>query len=514
MQGRFIFRNVYIDMQYLEFEKAKSIIHNLKIKSVKEYYFLFKNGKIPQGIPRNPNRDYVEFLNWPDFLGNGNVAAKDKQFMTYAECRDYLLSQGVDSKDKFESWRKLKINNLVPTRPDKTYMKEWKSWGNFFGTNRIADITKHQNFLSYSEAKEYLSQLNFNCENDFYAWAKTSERPKNIPASPRKTYGKDFISMGDFLGSGNYHFKEYFSFEECIKFVHSLNLNSIMEFQKWITQNKKTTPVPSHPYEIYPQFEGWPEFLGYQRNVSVGEKTISSILVSNDINHLHQYTFSDCVDLRPLPFDIAIIGENQEVKLLIEFHGIQHFEPVDFYGGEEALRQTQKRDKIKKDYCQKNNIPLVEITYKQNLEIELVNALASHNIVVDLSLKRKTAINRSFLSFEEARSIVQNLNIKSVKDFHRLKEARPSGVPSEPNLTYRKKGWVSWGDFLGTNKIQSKKAVFVSYDECKKWMIDNRIKSGEDWKSKRKNKPIFIPSHPNKIYKSEWPGWKKFLDKN
>ena len=58
-------------MQYLEFEKAKSIIHNLKIKSVKEYYHLFKNGKIPQGIPRNPNRDYVEFLNWPDFLGNG-----------------------------------------------------------------------------------------------------------------------------------------------------------------------------------------------------------------------------------------------------------------------------------------------------------------------------------------------------------------------------------------------------------------------------------------------------------
>jgi len=501
-------------MQYLEFEKAKSIIHNLKIKSVKEYYSLFKDGKIPHGIPRNPNRDYVEFLNWPDFLGNGNVAAKDKQFLTYDECRDDLLGQGVDSKDKFESWRKLKLNSLVPTRPDKTYMEKWKSWGTFFKTDRVADITKHQNFLSYSEAKEYLSQFNFASEEEFYAWAKTSERPDNIPASPRKTYGENFISMGDFLGNGNFRTKDWPKYEDYKKEIQKKKFNSVSEYTEWAKLNCRKLDLPANPTNIYPQFEGWPEFLGYQRNVSVGEKTISSILVSNDINHLHQYTFSDCVDLRPLPFDIAIIGENQEVKLLIEFHGIQHFEPVDFYGGEEALRQTQKRDKIKKDYCQKNNIPLVEITYKQNLEIELVNALASHNIVVNLSLKRKTAINRSFLSFEEARSIVQNLNIKSVKDFHRLKEARPSGVPSEPNLTYRKKGWVSWGDFLGTNKIQSKKAVFVSYDECKKWMIDNRIKSGEDWKSKRKNKPIFIPSHPNKIYKSEWPGWKKFLDKN
>ena len=384
-------------MQYLEFEKAKSIIHNLKIKSVKEYYSLFKDGKIPHGIPRNPNRDYVEFLNWPDFLGNGNVAAKDKQFLTYDECRDYLLGQGVDSKDKFELWRKLKLNSLVPTRPDKTYMEKWKSWGNFFKTDRIADITKHQNFLSYSEAKEYLSQFSFINEEEFYDWAKTDERPENIPASPRKTYGADFISMGDFLGNGNFRTKDWLSYEEYKKEIQKKQFNSINEFKEWAKVNCKELDFPANPFNIYPQFEGWPEFLVYQRNVSVGEKTISSILVSNDINHLHQYTFSDCVDLRPLPFDIAIIGENQEVKLLIEFHGIQHFEPVDFYGGEEALRQTQKRDKIKKDYCQKNNIPLVEITYKQNLEIELVNALASHNIVVDLSLKRKTAINRSFL---------------------------------------------------------------------------------------------------------------------
>jgi len=158
-------------MKYRKFEEAKLIIHNLKIKSVKEYYSFFKEGKIPVGIPRNPNRDYVEFTNWPDFLGNGNVAAKDKPFLSYEDCREYLINEGVDSKDKFETWRKLKLNNLVPARPDKTYKNEWESWGVFFKTNRIADVAKHQNFLNYQEAKEYLSQFNFHSEEDFYSWA-------------------------------------------------------------------------------------------------------------------------------------------------------------------------------------------------------------------------------------------------------------------------------------------------------------------------------------------------------
>jgi hypothetical protein len=498
-------------MQYLEFEKAKSIIHNLKIKSVKEYYSLFKDGKIPSGIPRNPNRDYVEFVNWPDFLGNGNVAAKDKQFLTYAECSDYLLREGINSKDKFESWRKLKLNSLVPTRPDKTYMEEWKSWGTFFKTDRVADINKHQNFLNYSEAREYLSQFNFTNEAEFYSWAKTNERPDNIPASPRKTYGEDFISMGDFLGNGNFRTKDWPSYKDYKKEIQEKKFNSVREYTEWAKLNCRQLDLPASPTNIYPEFEGWPEFLGYQRNVSVGEKTISSILVSNDIKHVHQYTFLDCVDLRPLPFDIAIIDELDKVRLLIEFHGIQHFEPIEFYGGEDALLKTQKRDKIKKDYCEKNNIPLVEITYKHNLEIELVNALAYYGIAVDLLLERKAAVNRNFLSFEEARAIIRDLGLQSVKDFKGLKDKRPLGVPFEPNLSYKNNGWVSWGDFLGTNKVQSKKAVFVSYEDCKKWMIENGVASGEDWLVKRKGKPSYIPANPHSIYKSEWPGWKKFL---
>jgi len=497
-------------MIYTNFEIAREQVRNLKIKTVKEYYEMFKNKQIPAGIPRNPNRDYSEFKGWPDFLGNNNIAAKDKIFYTYEECQSYLLNQGVDSKEKFEKWRKTKINDFVPSRPDVVYKKKWKSWGEFFKTGRVSDLEKHNSFLSYNDAKEFLKKFSFNNENEFYEWAKTKERPKNIPASPRKTYGKDFISMGDFLGNNNYSTKDWLPYEECKKFVQSFNFNSINEYSTWISKNKANVKVPAHPRDIYPEFEGWPEFIGYQRKVSVGEKTISSILVSNNIEHKLQYTIPQCKDVSVLPFDVAIT-EGDTLICLIEYHGVQHFLPIEFFGGEAALEQTQKRDEIKREYCAENKIPLLEITYQDNLEQKLSLFLDAFNIDLDLKLERKPALNKNFLSYNEARKIIKSMKFKSMKEFNANKEMIPFGIPHTPQLVYVNNGWVSWGDFLGTNKIQTKKASFVSFEEAKRWFKENGIKSGEHWRKLRKAKPNEIPSHPSKIYKGQWCGWKDFL---
>lgn len=495
-------------MQYIEFEIAKQQIHNLKIKTVKEYYQKFKDKEIPAGIPRNPNRDYPEFINWPDFLGNGNIAAKDKKFYTYEECQELLLSLGIDSKEKFESWRKLKIDPLVPTRPDLTYKQTWVSWGVFFKTGRIADIEKHNQFLSYEEAKTYLTQFCFENEDQFYEWAKTDKRPYFIPASPRKTYGNDFISMGDFLGNGNFRTKDFQSYIDYKAYIQGFNFNSRQEFMNWAKINCKDMDFPSNPYNIYPEFEGWPEFLGYHRKVSLGEKAISSILASNNVEHIFQYTFKDCVDNRPLPFDAAIIKDN-ELQCLIEYHGIQHFIAVEFYGGHEALQQTQRRDRIKRKYCKEHNIPLLEITYKEDLETQLCNFLNNLGITIDLDLERKPALNRNYMPYEKAREIIQSMGLKTSLEFRKIN--KPMGIPYRPELQYKHNGWTSWGDFLGNGNISSKKAKFVSYEECRQWFLDNNVQSGEHWNKIRKHKPAHIPSHPDIIYKNNWPGWKEFL---
>ena len=95
-----------------------------------------------------------------------------------------------------------------------------------------------------------------------------------------------------------------------------------------------------------------------------GENRIKQYLENNNIPYIIQKTFDDCKDKELLRFDFYLLKYN----ICIEYDGIQHFEPTDFagYGQEYAkkrLKESQKRDKIKDEYCKNNNIRLIRIPY-------------------------------------------------------------------------------------------------------------------------------------------------------
>lgn len=50
-----------------------------------------------------------------------------------------------------------------------------------------------------------------------------------------------------------------------------------------------------------------------------------------------------------------------EYKIAIEYQGAQHYEPIDFFGGQEAFEKTVERDKRKKQLCEKNNCILIYV---------------------------------------------------------------------------------------------------------------------------------------------------------
>ncbi len=47
------------------------------------------------------------------------------------------------------------------------------------------------------------------------------------------------------------------------------------------------------------------------------------------------------------------------LKTAIEYQGIQHYHPVEFFGGEEALAQRQELDQTKKALCEQNDVRLI-----------------------------------------------------------------------------------------------------------------------------------------------------------
>ena len=100
-------------------------------------------------------------------------------------------------------------------------------------------------------------------------------------------------------------------------------------------------------------------FCPHCENYYKGEHILENILIENDIDYEFQKRFEDCIDQRCLPFDFYLPNHN----ICIEYQGLQHYQPIDYFGGEETFIIRQKHDKIKRDYCKDNGITLIEIPY-------------------------------------------------------------------------------------------------------------------------------------------------------
>ena len=70
-------------------------------------------------------------------------------------------------------------------------------------------------------------------------------------------------------------------------------------------------------------------------------------------------TFKKCKDKQLLIFDFYL----PEHKILIEFQGQQHYEPIEMWGGKEALKGVQRRDKIKRRFAKSEGFKLIEVKY-------------------------------------------------------------------------------------------------------------------------------------------------------
>lgn len=111
-------------------------------------------------------------------------------------------------------------------------------------------------------------------------------------------------------------------------------------------------------------------------NESKGEKEISKFLNYYNISFSPQHTFKDLKGKggkAAYKFDFYL----SNYILICEYHGPQHYFPVDFAGkgqelAEDQFKQIQYKDKIKEQYCLDNNIPLIIIPYTDFKNIELI----------------------------------------------------------------------------------------------------------------------------------------------
>lgn len=249
--------------KFKSYEEAKKFIHTLKLNSVAEYNRYNKKNMLPKDIRIDP-KQYIEFENWGTYLGTNNIAPQLKKYKSFSKAKKYAKSLKLSSRSGWQKHTKEKnFPKDIPAYPESSYKKDWKGWGDFLGTGRVADQFKL--FRPYNEAKKYAQSLNLKSGTEWKLHAKSKNFPKDIPVSPIQTYKKNFESWGIFLGTGFIATKlrTFRSYTKSKKYAQSIKLKNRDEWKKYVKSKNFPKDIPTNPNNKYKkEWEGWGIFLG------------------------------------------------------------------------------------------------------------------------------------------------------------------------------------------------------------------------------------------------------------
>lgn len=96
------------------------------------------------------------------------------------------------------------------------------------------------------------------------------------------------------------------------------------------------------------------------------EKTLFQLVKRKYKNTLFQYSPRW---LFPQSFDIFI----PELNTAIEYQGIQHYKPIDYFGGTENFIHRKELDLKKRTLAENNNIKLIEWNYNESIDLKTLN---------------------------------------------------------------------------------------------------------------------------------------------
>ena len=245
------------------YEVTKKIAQDNNIDSNVQWRAFVNSEKKPPSVPHNPDQVYLEFTNWPDFLGTENYYSlnqKAKKFgikvPAYDEAKKIIKRFNFISLDYYVDWiKKQRKNNprskeaFLPLGPDN-YYKEFETAPEFLGR-------KKSKFLNHNRAKEFLKNKKITSNIKFQEVRKKENWGYLIPSNPQSHY-KEFEGWDYFLGKRD---------EKRLTYLEASKLSKEQVFEKvagWKKfQKKNNAELPSVPDVYYSEeWTGWWDFAG------------------------------------------------------------------------------------------------------------------------------------------------------------------------------------------------------------------------------------------------------------
>jgi superfamily II DNA or RNA helicase len=116
---------------------------------------------------------------------------------------------------------------------------------------------------------------------------------------------------------------------------------------------------------------------------------------------------------------------------------------------------------------------------------------------------------RVYRPFKKARAFARGLGVTSQSKWFLFTKSGhlPPDIPACPNQTYKGKGWVSYGDWLGTGTIAPRLRRYRTFRKARAFAHKLKLKSGKGWKefTRSGQLPADIPANPRGVYRND--GW-------
>lgn len=273
----------------------------------------------------------------------------------------------------------------------KVQIRRWEALPGF---SDLENRSRCNRPLSFEQARDIVRAQNFTSFKKFQAWA----RPLGIPSDPYHVYKSNgWAGCGDWIGTDPPC--KSLPFEEAREFAQSLGLKRRSEWETYCKSGKRMAGIPSEPRSVY-KGKGW---AGYGDWLGTNIPT----------RRYRHCTKDDCV------------AELQRV-------------------GQELGRTPIGSDFGKTGIGGMGTMTIIKLFGSWSSAVQAAGFQ---------SVKRWSGGQITFLPFAQARWIVHSLKLKSKTQWFKWARNRPAGMPSNPSKSYAGKGWVTWGDWLGTGTV-------------------------------------------------------------
>ena len=318
-------------------------------------------------------------------------------------------------------------------------------------------MNKKGEYRPFEEAREFVRSLGLVGIKEWQNYVKSGAKPDEIPHSPNIAYkDKGWMGIGDWLGTGRKPMEriQFLPFEEAREFARGLGLKSVKEWSEYRKTSKRPQNIPTAP-DIEYKGKGW---VGYGDWLGNGK--------------MSKEQFRAFEEARDFVRSLGLLDTNEW-----------------------------------KSYCN-SGIKPDDIPKYPNKVYEDKGWSGMGDWLGN------DARSRNFPSFEEAREFVRSLGIKGQIEWNEYSKSgqKPDRIPSAPDKTYKGKGWMGYGDWLGTGIKRCSK--IKPFKEAQKFARSLKIRNIEEWKEycKSEQRPDGIPSAPDITYKGKgWMGWKDWL---